>query len=104
MTIAREEIFGPVLAAIPFRSEEEAIAIANDSSYGLAGSIYTTDVRRALRVARGVRTGTFGVNTYGVMPNAPFGGYKMSGIGREGGRHTLDAFTEVKTVTIALGG
>jgi aldehyde dehydrogenase (NAD+) len=103
MTIAREEIFGPVLAAIPFRSEDEAIAIANDSSYGLAGSVYTTDVRRALRVARAIRTGTFGVNTYGVMPNAPFGGYKMSGIGREGGRATLEAFTEVKTVTVALG-
>jgi aldehyde dehydrogenase (NAD+) len=86
MTIAREEVFGPVLAAIPFRDEEHAVALANDTDYGLGASVHTSDVKRALRVAKAVRSGTFGVNGYTVMPNAPFGGYKQSGLGREGGR------------------
>jgi aldehyde dehydrogenase (NAD+) len=103
MTIAREEVFGPVLAAIPFRDEEHAIALANDTDYGLGASVHTSDVKRALRVAKAVRSGTFGINGYTVMPNAPFGGYKQSGLGREGGRDGLDAFLETKTVTIALG-
>ncbi len=102
MTIAREEIFGPVLAVIPFDDEDEAIRLANDTDYGLGASVHTSDIRRALRVAKAVRSGTFGVNGYTVMPNAPFGGYKQSGIGREGGRDGIDVFLETKTVTIAL--
>ena len=102
MTIAQEEIFGPVLAMVPFEDEADAIRIANDTEYGLAGSVHTTDVKRALRVAKAVRSGTFGVNGYQVMPNAPFGGYKTSGLGREGGRIGIEEFTELKTVTIAL--
>ncbi len=103
MTIAREEVFGPVLAAIPFRDEAHAIALANDTDYGLGASVQTSDVKRALRVAKAVRAGSFGVNGYTVMPNAPFGGYQRSGHGREGGREGIDAFLETKTVTIALG-
>jgi aldehyde dehydrogenase (NAD+) len=102
MTIAREEIFGPVLAMIPFRDEEDAIRLANDTDYGLGASVHTNDVRRALRVARAVRAGSFGVNGYTVMPNAPFGGFKQSGLGREGGIEGFEAFLETKTVTIAL--
>jgi aldehyde dehydrogenase (NAD+) len=102
MTIATEEIFGPVVAAIPFRDEEHAIALANDTTYGLAGSVHTNDVRRALRVAKAVRAGTFGINGYTVVPSAPFGGMAQSGLGREGGSEGLEAFLETKTVTIAL--
>jgi aldehyde dehydrogenase (NAD+) len=103
MTIARDEIFGPVLAVIPFRDEDEAIRLANDTDYGLGASVQTTDIKRALRVAKAVRSGTFGINGFTVMPNAPFGGYKTSGLGREGGREGIDAFLETKTVTIGLG-
>lgn len=102
MTIAREEIFGPVLAAIPFKDEEEAIQLANDTDYGLGASVQTSDIKRALRVAKAVRSGTFGINGFTVMPNAPFGGYKTSGLGREGGREGIDAFLETKTVNIGL--
>jgi aldehyde dehydrogenase (NAD+) len=102
MTIAREEVFGPVLAAIPFRDEEHAIALANDTDYGLGASVQTHDVGRAIRVAKAVRSGTFGVNGYTVSPHAPFGGYKTSGLGREGGHEGIDEFLETKTVTIAL--
>ncbi len=104
MTIAQEEIFGPVLAVVPFRDEAEAVRLANDTSYGLGASVQTRDVKRALRVARAVRSGTFGINGYSVMPNAPFGGYKESGLGREGGREGIDAFLETKTVCIDLTG
>jgi aldehyde dehydrogenase (NAD+) len=103
MAIAREEIFGPVLSVIPFRDEDHAIALANDTDYGLGASVQTSDVRRALRVARAVRAGTFGVNGYTVVPNAPFGGYRTSGLGREGGREGFEAFLETKTVHCALG-
>jgi aldehyde dehydrogenase (NAD+) len=102
MTIAREEIFGPVLSVIPFKDEEEAIRLANDSDYGLGAGIQTNDVARAIRVAKALRTGTVGVNTYCVRPNTPFGGYKTSGLGREGGFGSIEAFTETKTITIAL--
>ena len=101
--IAQEEIFGPVLAMLPFKDEDDAIRLANDTTYGLGASVQTNDVKRALRVAKAVRAGSFGINGYTVMPNAPFGGYQQSGLGREGGIHGIEEFTELKTVTIALG-
>jgi aldehyde dehydrogenase (NAD+) len=100
--IAQEEVFGPVLSVTPFEDEDEAIRLANDTRYGLGASVYTTDLNRAMRVARAVKAGTFGVNGYTVAPNAPFGGFKQSGLGREGGREGIEAFTELKTVWLAL--
>lgn len=102
MTIAREEIFGPVVSVIPFETEEDAVAIANDSQYGLSGGIWTADLTRAFRVGHAMRTGTIGINGYSVMPNSPAGGIKRSGIGREGGRATIEAFTELKTMILNL--
>lgn len=104
MTIAREEIFGPVLSVIPFETEEEAVAIANTSDYGLSGGIWTADLTRAFRVGRAMRTGTVGINGYSVMPNSPAGGIKRSGIGREGGWATIEAFTELKTLILNMDG
>ncbi len=98
MTIAREEIFGPVIAAIPFRDEDEAIALANDSDYGLYGYVWSGDAARGLRVARALRTGTVQVNGSPPNPEAPFGGYKLSGIGRDGGRYALAAYSELKYI------
>ena len=85
MVIAREEIFGPVLCVIPFKDEAEAVRIANDSPYGLSAGVYTGNIARAFRVTQQLRSGTVGVNGYSFMPNSPFGGFKQSGIGREGG-------------------
>lgn len=96
--IAREEIFGPVAAVIPYGSESEAIAIANDSNYGLGGSVWTSDEERGLNVARQIRTGTVGVNYYSYDLGAPFGGMKDSGIGRELGVQGLHNYFELKTV------
>lgn len=104
MRIAQEEIFGPVLSVIPFETEEEAIRIANDSRYGLAGCVYTIDASRAFRVARAMRTGSVGINNYASVPNAPMGGVKRSGMSREGGWATIEAFTELKTVNFNLDG
>jgi betaine-aldehyde dehydrogenase len=98
----REEVFGPVVAVLPFEDEDEAIAMANDTEYGLSGSIYTADVGRALRVARGVQSGNLSVNSHSsVRYWTPFGGYKQSGLGRELGPNATDAFTEEKNVFIA---
>src|SRR3954452_22358319 len=96
---AREEIFGPVGVVLPFRDEAEAIALANDTIYGLSGSVWTRDGAKALRVARAVETGVLSVNSNtSVRVATPFGGFKQSGYGRELGPHALDAYTEVKTV------
>ncbi|GIM47913.1 aldehyde dehydrogenase [Collibacillus ludicampi] len=103
MRVAQEEIFGPVVVVIPFKSEEEAIRIANDSIYGLAGVVWTNDLRRAHRVADQVQSGLLWINCWYVRDlRTPFGGVKASGIGREGGRHSFEFYTETKTVTMKL--
>ena len=103
MRVAQEEIFGPVAVVIKFHTEEEALAIANDSVYGLGGAVWTQDINRAIRVARGVHTGRMWVNTYNELPaHAPFGGYKQSGIGRETYLSILSAYTQMKNIFISL--
>jgi acyl-CoA reductase-like NAD-dependent aldehyde dehydrogenase len=99
--IAREEIFGPVLAVIPFDTDDEAVAIANDSNYGLAGSVWTANEDRGIDIARQIRTGTFGVNYYSTDLSAPFGGMKDSGIGREFGPEALENYTEYKSIYVS---
>jgi acyl-CoA reductase-like NAD-dependent aldehyde dehydrogenase len=102
MRIAREEIFGPVLTVISYRDEDEAIRIANDSEYGLAGSVFTADVDRGYGVAARVRSGTFGVNEGYIMdPAAPFGGVKNSGYGRELGTEGIDSYTVSQSISAA---
>ncbi len=104
MTIAREEIFGPVLATLTFRSEDEAIAIGNSTIYGLAAAVWTRDVKKALRAAKALKAGTVWVNAYNFYdPGLPFGGYKESGFGRERGHYALEEYTQVKSIWIDLG-
>lgn len=98
MVVSREEIFGPVLVVIPYADEEQAVQVANDSPYGLAGSVWTEDATRGMEIARRVRTGTFGINGYMMDFTAPFGGYKASGIGREFGPEGLDQYLELKSI------
>ena len=98
MRIAQEEIFGPVITVIPYRDEREAIDLANESIYGLAGSVWTTDEERGMDIARKVRSGTYGINLYSSDINSPFGGYKASGIGREGGIEGLSSYLEYKSI------
>jgi len=99
MRIVDEEIFGPVVAVMTFQTEEEAIGLANDSIYGLSGSLWTNDLKRGLRVARAVKTGNLSVNSSSsVYLQAPFGGYKQSGLGRELGMHAMEHYTETKNV------
>jgi len=103
MTIAREEIFGPVLAAIEFADVDEAIARANDTSYGLAAAVWTKDIKKAHHVARRLQAGTVWINTYNIYDTAaPFGGYKQSGFGREMSMHALEHYTQVKSVWVDL--
>jgi len=98
MVIAQEEIFGPVLAIIPYDTEEEAIEIANDSIFGLSGAVWSGDDERAQRVARQIRTGQVSINGGSFNVAAPFGGYKQSGNGRELGPHGLTEFVELKSM------
>ena len=102
MKIAREEIFGPVLVVIPFKDDDDAVRIANDSDYGLCGAVHSGDVERAVNIARRIRTGTIGVN--GGMPmsaDLPFGGYKHSGVGKEWGLEGFDEYLEAKVLAVA---
>ncbi|SBS71077.1 Geranial dehydrogenase [uncultured Mycobacterium sp.] len=101
MTIARDEIFGPVLTVIKYSDEDEAVRIANDSAYGLAGSVWTKDVAHGLEISGQVRTGTYGINMYMLDIASPFGGFKQSGIGREFGAEGLAEYTELQTVVSA---
>lgn len=103
MTVAREEIFGPVVCIIPFKDEDEVIRMANDNEYGLGGAVWTKDINRAFRVARGVETGRMWVNIYNNLPaHSPFGGYKKSGIGRETHKIILEHYTQKKNIFISL--
>jgi len=99
MKIAREEIFGPVLCAIPYDTEEDAIAIANDNPYGLSGAVFGADLDRVELVARRLRTGSVGLNAIAGDVGLPFGGFKASGIGREFADETFDHFTETKVLS-----
>jgi betaine-aldehyde dehydrogenase len=104
MRIAQEEIFGPVLTVIPYEGDDQAVAVANDSHYGLCGSVWTADPDRGLKVARQVRTGTYMLNSPIPIDFAtPFGGYKESGLGREFGPEGLELFLEQKSITLPAG-
>ncbi|HWN31129.1 MAG TPA: aldehyde dehydrogenase [Pseudonocardia sp.] len=104
-TVVREEVFGPVLAALTFTEEDEAIKLANDTPYGLAGAVWTKDVHRAHRVAAKIKAGSVWINAYRVVaPSVPFGGFKASGLGRENGLHAIDEYLEEKAIWVELTG
>jgi acyl-CoA reductase-like NAD-dependent aldehyde dehydrogenase len=103
MRVAREEIFGPVMVVIPFEGEDQAVALANDTDFGLAAGVWTQDVKKAHRVARRIRAGTVWINTYNFYdPAMPFGGYKSSGFGRDLGADSLHDVTQVKSVWMSI--
>jgi aldehyde dehydrogenase (NAD+) len=103
MRIAREEIFGPVLSTISFKTVDDLIAQANDNIYGLAAGIFTRDVKKAHYIAKHLKAGTVWINTYNIYdPGSPFGGYKQSGFGRELGMHALESYTQVKSVWVDM--
>jgi phenylacetaldehyde dehydrogenase len=105
MRIVQEEIFGPVLCVVPFDTEEEAVRLANDNIYGLAGSVFTQDISRAIRVVRQLEAGSISVNTHDAVDvSMPFGGYKMSGVGKDMGKEQLEHFLETKSVIVQLTG
>ena len=105
MTVARDEIFGPVLSVVPAKSEEEVIRLANNTPYCLAAAVWTKDVQRAHRVAHALRAGTVWINSYRTVSfTAPFGGYKESGLGRENGLESLKEYTQLKTIWVELSG
>jgi betaine-aldehyde dehydrogenase len=104
MAIAREEIFGPVMTVLTFAAEDEVVARANDTPYGLSAGVFTRDLARAHRVIARLQAGTCWINTYNVTPiEMPFGGYKQSGIGRENGRAAIEHYTQLKSVYVELG-
>ena len=100
MRIAQEEVFGPVLSVLSYDTEAEAVAIANDSNFGLYGAVFTHDSTAAYRVARGVRTGTMSQNAFRFDTALPFGGFKQSGVGREGGPEGQATYTELKSIIL----
>jgi acyl-CoA reductase-like NAD-dependent aldehyde dehydrogenase len=103
MRIFREEVFGPVVTVTPFESEDEAVALANDTRYGLAAAVWMRDGGRAIALARRIRAGTVWVNAYGsIRPEVPFGGFGESGLGRELGAHGLAAYTEPKSLFVSV--
>ena len=105
MRVFREEIFGPVLVATPFTTEQEAIELANATEYGLAGYVWTQDVARAHRVAQAIDSGLVWINSQNVRDlRTPFGGMKASGIGREGGHYSFEFYCELQTIHVGLGG
>jgi phenylacetaldehyde dehydrogenase len=104
MKIIREEIFGPVVCAIPFKDPEDVVAAGNETAYGLAAAVWTRDIQKAHRAAQLLKAGTVWINTYNQFDAAaPFGGYKQSGFGREMGKAALDLYTQIKTVWVNLG-
>ena len=101
MRIAREEIFGPVLTVLKYQDEKDAVRIANDSEYGLAGSVWTDDVAHGLQIAGEIRAGTYGINMYTLDTSCPFGGFKQSGFGRDRSYHAIDKYADLKTIWTA---
>jgi acyl-CoA reductase-like NAD-dependent aldehyde dehydrogenase len=100
MTIAREEIFGPVAAVIGYDTIDDAVAMANDNDYGLSGSVFTADIDAGIELAERIQSGTFGINTFGNDIGAPFGGVKASGLGREMGPEGLDEYVEFQSILL----